>query len=87
MDLSYYKEIVKDDRLPPICDFNINEYWEYKSIQLPRLSAYAMEVLSIPVTSADAERSFSLYNKIVTEKRSLISDEVARSIIMLNYNK
>jgi len=49
--------------------FDISRYWNDRCASLPRLAAHALRALDVPVSSADAERAFSSYNKLVCFSR------------------
>ena len=67
-------------------DFNIYNFWISQKAFRPKLAQMALRTLSIPVSSADAERSFSGYNYVVDYKRCNISNESARIQGMLVVN-
>ena len=58
--------------------FDICRYWK-DSIFVSRLPGHALRTLEVPVSSADAERAFSTYNKLVCSSRLSQSDESVRS--------
>ena len=45
------------------------EYWGSMTNRFPILSSIARDAIWIPVTSADAERSFSLYKHLLNDRR------------------
>jgi hypothetical protein len=47
-------------------DFDVCSFWCHLSPLFPNFSKLALRVLAVPVTSADAERSFSTYNLLRT---------------------
>ena len=55
--------------------FDILQYWRDRIGSLPHLSAHALRTLNVPVSSADAERAFSSYNKLVSSSRLSLCDE------------
>jgi len=59
--------------------FDISRYWLDRRASLPRLAKHAIRTLDVPVTSADAERAFSRYNKLVCYSRLSLSDESVKS--------
>ena len=42
--------------------------------------------MSVPVNSVDAERSFSVYNNVITDKRHNLSDANTAMLVGLYYN-
>ena len=61
-------------------------YWHGMAAQVPNLASIAMNYLSMPVNSVDAERSFSVYNNVITDKRHNLSDENTKMFVGLYYN-
>ncbi len=53
---------------------------------VPRLGEIALNYLSVPINSVDAERSFSAYNSIITDKRHNLSDASTRMLVKMYYN-
>ena len=49
----------------------------------PTLSTVALKLLSLPSSSASAERSFSKVKRILTDYRSSLSAEVVEGIMLL----
>ena len=66
--------------------FDISRYWNDRRASLPRLAAHALRALDIPVSSADAERAFSSYNKLVCFSRQSLSDESVRALHSAAWN-
>jgi len=52
----------------------------------PHLADIACHYLSTPVNSVDAERSFSAYNNVVTNKRHNLSDNSTKMLVKMYYN-
>ena len=52
----------------------------------PTLTKLASHYLCVPVNSVDAERSFSVYNNVVTDKRHNLTDENTAMLVGLYYN-
>ena len=59
-------------------------WWATHSNEFPKLSKLALRILSIPASSADSERIFSLAGNVVNEKRSRLLPKTIDSIIFLN---
>lgn len=62
------------------------EFWKYQKNRLPYLAPIAQNVLSIYLTSADAERLFSSSGRIVTKSRANLSDSTVRHMVLINNN-
>ena len=58
--------------------FDISRYWNDRLASLPLLTGHAERVLNVPVSSADAERAFSSYNKLVSSSRLNLAGESIR---------
>jgi len=61
-------------------------FWLWKKDDYPNLYKVALSALSVPITSAEVERSFSAYNKIVSDLRTRMGNDTARVQAMLYYN-
>jgi len=81
-DLRQYTNIDSDS----VEHFDISRYWNDRRAALPRLAAHALRALDIPVSSADAERAFSSYNKLVCFSRQSLSDESVRALHSAAWN-
>src|SRR6218665_3858916 len=53
---------------------------------LPRLAGHALRTLEVPMSSADAERAFSTYNKLICSSRLSLSDESVRVLHSAAWN-
>lgn len=75
-----------------VCDassvehFDITRYWIDKRTSLPLLSAHALRALDVPVSSADVERAFSAYKKLVCPSRLALCDESVRVLHSAAWN-
>jgi hypothetical protein len=82
-----YQAWVKSDGLPVNPnDFDVFSFWLHQTNRLPNLRKLALRVLSIPVSSADAERSFSTYNYILNHRRTNMSNASARTQVLIAAN-
>ena len=66
--------------------FDISRYWNDRRASLPLLTGHAERVLNVPVSSADAERAFSSYNKLVSSSRPNLADESIRVLHSASWN-
>ena len=54
--------------------------------RFPLLAAIASEMIWMPVTSVEAERSFSNYKHIHNDRRESLTQENTKRLMMLYYN-
>lgn len=83
-DLQQYTNMNSDAAL--VEHFDISRYWNDRRSTLPRLAGHALRALSVPVSSADAERCFSSYNKLVCASRLSLSDESVQVLHSVAWN-
>lgn len=76
------KTNVEKDELPEPFSF-----WESHYFELEQLAELAFEVLSIPATSSEVERSFSQAGHIVGGRRWSLSDANLERETFLRHNK
>jgi hypothetical protein len=63
-------------------------YWMNRRQQYPRLSRFALDILSIPASSAECERLFSELGDLLEPRRSsLSSDTIAATQCIKNWNR
>src|SRR6218665_408758 len=65
---------------------DICRYWKDRCASLPRLAGHALRTLEGPVSSSDAERAFSTYNKLICSSRLSLSDEFVRVLHSAAWN-
>ena len=65
---------------------DILAFWQGMKARIPHLADIASRYLSTPVNSVDAERSFSSYNNVVSNKRHNLSDASTKMMVQLYYN-
>ncbi|GFO49986.1 hat family dimerization domain [Plakobranchus ocellatus] len=58
----------------------------FVSSDLPHLSALAKRYIYTCLNSADAERSFSIYNLVFSERRRRLSEANLKALVFLYYN-
>ena len=80
VDLRPYTNVGRDSDAAEHFDIILCRYWKDRCASLPRLAGHALRTLEVglPVSSADAERAFSTYNKLVCSSRLSLSDESVR---------
>jgi len=77
----YLTEEIPQNKNIPILD-----YWISVEHKYPLLSGYAKDLLCIPSGSIDAERSFSMFRNIQTDRRSMISNIHLNMYSILYFN-
>ena len=55
--------------------------------RIPLLASIALDVLQVPASSAEVERSFSAYGNILVDNRHRLSDESMKMLNMLYANR
>lgn len=75
----YCKELVDMDD-----NFHLMEWWRNNQVKYPMLSKLAIQIHSIPASSAAAERSFSLAGNLITEKRNRLQPRSVDGLLFLN---
>ncbi|KAL1493817.1 hypothetical protein ABEB36_009503 [Hypothenemus hampei] len=63
---------------------DILKWWQQNEKKYPLLSNFARKVLCIPASSAASERSFSLANRVLEERRSNLKGENLDAILFLH---
>jgi len=71
-------------RVPLSQNFEVIEWWKNNANLYPQLSKLALKLLSIPASSAAAERVFSLAGNIITEKRNRLCPKSVDSLLFLH---
>jgi len=61
-------------------------WWKANASLFPRLARLAQKYLSIPATSAPAERIFSLAGQVVSDRRARLDPEIVDQLIFLRFN-
>jgi hypothetical protein len=81
-EYSKYKTFICDEEVQS----NVMEFWFKHKHDLPLLSSIIIGYLSVPISGAEVERSFSCLANILTDKRrSLITDNL-KDLMFLNFN-
>ena len=88
-DLNLEGEIIKYQQLcqtfDPLHD-DIFDFWKRFSLKLPILHKLVRVVLSIPISSADAERSFSVSGSLLRAKRASMNPHRAHKALFVHDN-
>lgn len=77
-----YKDYCNQD--PEPCK-NPLEWWSLNRSRYPVLSKMALDLLSIPLMSAECERVFSSAKTLVTERRNALKDDIIEACTVLRY--
>lgn len=72
-------EEVDDDDL----ELNPFTYWSNRTASFPRLSRMALDVLSVPPMSSEAERIFSLAGVLLRERRARLREDITEASELL----
>lgn len=65
---------------------NIDLFWNSMGDKLPNLAVLALKYKDAICNSADAERSNSLYNLVVSERRWSLNEKTIKSLLFLYHN-
>jgi len=65
---------------------NAMQFWSKNKEEMPLLSNVVMNYMSIPMSGAEVERSFSCLGNILTDKRRRLTTENLKDLLFLNYN-
>jgi len=68
-------------------EINCQVFWKSVESRVPVLVSLALKYSLATSTSADAERSFSLYNLLVSSRRRQLTEDNIKSFLFLFYNK
>jgi len=79
-------EAVRSSPVATVTLTDITTFWKSTSDRLPGLSRLAQMYIFSVTTSADAERSFSKYNQLLTPQRTRLAAETLRMLEFLYWN-
>ncbi len=65
---------------------SLEQYWESQTT-LKYLPEFALRILSIPVSQAEVERSFSIYRNVLTSSRENHKEENLADEVIFSHNK
>ena len=69
-DLDEYEQWQRDINDSDILVIDSYEYWHMRRLKYPRLSRMALDLLTVPLMSAECERLFSITGLMVTKSRN-----------------
>jgi hypothetical protein len=61
-------------------------WWKQNGIYWPLLEKWALKILSIPASSAAAERNWKTWSSIHTEQRNRLSNEKVQKLVSIQWN-
>ena len=61
-------------------------FWYGMKERTPHLAEIASRYLSVPINSVDAERSFSAYSNVISDKRHNLHDANTKMLVSMCYN-
>jgi hypothetical protein len=79
-ELPAFRDLADEDR-PTAVDF-----WKSKNKSLPRLAAFALKLLSLPLGTAAAERAFAKLRDVQTSHRGSIGELYTKMELILSFN-
>lgn len=59
------------------------DWWTFKKNKYSYLSAVALELLTIPVSSVASERTVSTLNRVLSDRRSRLTNENVNKLVVL----
>lgn len=65
---------------------NADVFWQSMTEELPNLARLSRYYMNAVTNSANAERSFSLYNLVFSERRRSLSASNLKALVMLYHN-
>ena len=71
----------------PTSALDLQQFWLSVQLKVPTLAKFALKYIFATVHSADVERSFSLYNIILSDRRRSLTPENLKKLIFLYYNQ
>ena len=66
--------------------FVVVAFWNSVSSDVPHLTSLAKRYMYNCLNSADAERSFSIYNLVFSDRRRRCSEKKLKALVFLYYN-
>ena len=64
-------------------DFNILNWWHEHKLSYPVLSILARDVISVSVSTISSESAFSLYGRIIEERRRRLAPEKVEMLLCM----
>lgn len=89
MDLKFeYQSYINDLKREPLLERpeSLFVFWSENHEKYPILSKIALCYLSIPISSAQVERSFSILKKIITPERQSLTVQNLKILVFLYFN-
>jgi hypothetical protein len=64
-------------------DFNILNWWSEHKLSYHVLSILARDVISVPISTISSESAFSLYGRIIKERRRCLAPEIVEMLLCM----
>ena len=75
-----YSETVEQD------ENNLLKFWNVHRLSIPKLYELSKWILAFPTNTAEVERSFSSYNKVLTKNRNKLTEESVAALNFIHFN-
>ena len=69
-----------------VISLNLTVFWNSVKSDVPKLAECAFKYIHACLNSADAEKSFSFYNLVFSERRRSPNEDNLRALVFLYYN-
>ena len=88
MEIKRYRESLgpKAIKVSGALSLDLTVFWNSVVSDVPKLSACALKYIYACLNSAHAERSFSIYNLVFSERRRSLNEDNLRALVFLYYN-
>ena len=77
----FRENVVADSR-----DFDILQWWEGMSARLPLMYRCVRRTLSVPHTSCDVERTFSVWKRVRSDKQHSMQEGTHKAYVSFCFN-
>ena len=93
LDIQHQRAVLKDllkylqEERVDVSDDDLFDWWIPLLMGYPVLAKVVLSLLSIPVSSATVEGSFSSFKYVLRDNRKRMKSDTIEKVQMLNYNK
>ena len=77
-------KVYRDSVTPSTPQFAVLQWWEGMAMRLPTMYRIARSILAIPHTSCDAERSFSVWKCVRSDKQQHMAEGTHKAYVFFN---